>query len=305
MATIEKLFNFDDQLLGRQIAGQKEDFQVGQLAPGPWGLMASGINKIGRGLFNNNNDILKEKVAAETALATVQQNLGDDISDPDKLYPALIKELAANGANPKSILQVQEVYSAQKAASNKAELDFLKSKFDMSAKEADLRLKQNKNTDDVVSKNQKALRDEIKHDENYGITDLKSMGIDSPEDSNILPGYRNILDETLSFTDANGNPIFKSISAAKAHIAKVFRKYKNSPELGYDEKFFFWSDDELNIDMFRHYVRAEAGQQVSIEDVLGPPVDEDGNPLMKDGVRLEWSGNFDADGKPTLKKVGE
>ena len=30
MATIEKLFNFDDQLLGRQLAGQKDDFQMGQ-----------------------------------------------------------------------------------------------------------------------------------------------------------------------------------------------------------------------------------------------------------------------------------
>lgn len=95
MATIEKLFNFDDQLLGRQLAGQKDDFQMGQLAPGPWGLMAAGVNRIGRGLFNNNNDLLKEKAAAETALATVQEQLGDDISDPDKLYPALIKRISS------------------------------------------------------------------------------------------------------------------------------------------------------------------------------------------------------------------
>jgi hypothetical protein len=308
MATIEKLFNFDDQLLGRQLAGQKDDFQMGQLAPGPWGLMAAGVNRIGRGLFNNNDDLLKEKAAAETALSTVQEQLGDDISDPDKLYPALIKELSAAGANPKSILQVQEVYANQKAASNKSTIETLKLQNELYKTERDYTTAIKNKGDTYIQKNQDALRKQMNEDENYGVGDLKALGFDDPNDNNIIGAYRNILDEALGFRDEKGEPMFESISEAKAHIAKVFRNNKNNPQLGYDEGYEFFNmfdDDELNTDMFRHLVRAEAGQDVSFNDVLGPPVDEEGNPLTMDGKPLEWTGKVDANGEATLKVIGE
>lgn len=308
MATIEKLFNFDDQLLGRQLAGQKDDFQMGQLAPGPWGLMAAGVNRIGRGLFNNNNDLLKEKAAAETALATVQEQLGDDISDPDKLYPALIKELAANGANPKSILQVQEVYAGQKAAANESTIKTLKLQNELYKTERDYNTGIKNKGDAYIQKNQDALRKQINEDENYGVGDLKALGFDDPNDNNIIGAYRNILDEALGFRDEKGEPMFESIAEAKAHIAKVFKNSKDNPALGYDEGYEFfnpWDDDELNTDMFRQLVRAEAGQDVSFNDVFGPPVDEEGNPLTKDGKEVEWTGKVDANGDPTLKIKGE
>ena len=211
MATIEKLFNFDDQLLGRQLAGQKDDFQMGQLAPGPWGLMAAGVNRIGRGLFNNNNDLLKDKAAAETALSTVQEQLGDDISDPDKLYPALIKELSAAGANPKSILQVQEVYANQKAASNKSQIETLKLQNELYKTERDYTTGIKNKGDAYIQKNQDALRKQMNEDENYGVGDLKAMGFDDPNDNNIIGAYRNILDEALGFRDEKGEPMFESI----------------------------------------------------------------------------------------------
>jgi hypothetical protein len=301
MATIEKLFNFDDQLLGRQLAGQKDDFQMGQLAPGPWGLMAAGVNRIGRGLFNNNDDLLKEKAAAETALSTVQEQLGDDISDPDKLYPALIKELSAAGANPKSILQVQEVYANQKAASNKSTIETLKLQNELYKTERDYTTGIKNKGDTYIQKNQDALRKQMNEDENYGVSDLKALGFDDPNDNNIIGAYRNILDEALGFRDEKGEPMFESISEAKAHIAKVFRNNKNNKELGYDEGFEFWNpwdDDELNTDMFRLLVRAEAGQQVNFDEILGPA------PMM-DGKQMEWTGKLNAAGEPTLKVVGE
>ena len=301
MATIEKLFNFDDQLLGRQLAGQKDDFQMGQLAPGPWGLMAAGVNRIGRGLFNNNDDLLKEKAAAETALSTVQEQLGEDISDPDKLYPALIKELSAAGANPKSILQVQEVYANQKAASNKSTIETLKLQNELYKTERDYTTGIKNKGDTYIQKNQDALRKQMNEDENYGVGDLKAMGFDDPNDNNIIGAYRNILDEALGFRDEKGEPMFESISEAKAHIAKVFRNNKNNPELGYDEGFEFFNmldDDELNTDMFRLLVRAEAGQQVNFDEILGPA------PMM-DGKQMEWTGKLNAAGEPTLKVIGE
>ena len=301
MATIEKLFNFDDQLLGRQLAGQKDDFQMGQLAPGPWGLMAAGVNRIGRGLFNNNDDLLKEKAAAETALSTVQEQLGEDISDPDKLYPALIKELSAAGANPKSILQVQEVYANQKAASNKSQIETLKLQNELYKTERDYTTGIKNKGDTYIQKNQDALRKQMNEDENYGVGDLKAMGFDDPNDNNIIGAYRNILDEALGFRDEKGEPMFESISEAKAHIAKVFRNNKNNPELGYDEGFEFFNmldDDELNTDMFRLLVRAEAGQQVNFDEILGPA------PMM-DGKQMEWTGKLNAAGEPTLKVIGE
>ena len=301
MATIEKLFNFDDQLLGRQLAGQKDDFQMGQLAPGPWGLMAAGVNRIGRGLFNNNDDLLKEKAAAETALSTVQEQLGDDISDPDKLYPALIKELSAAGANPKSILQVQEVYANQKAASNKSTIETLKLQNELYKTERDYTTAIKNKGDTYIQKNQDALRKQMNEDENYGVGDLKALGFDDPNDNNIIGAYRNILDEALGFRDEKGEPMFESISEAKAHIAKVFRNNKNNKELGYDEGFEFWNpwdDDELNTDMFRLLVRAEAGQQVNFDEILGPA------PMM-DGKQMEWTGKLNAAGEPTLKVIGE
>jgi hypothetical protein len=301
MATIEKLFNFDDQLLGRQLAGQKDDFQMGQLAPGPWGLMAAGVNRIGRGLFNNNNDLLKDKAAAETALSTVQEQLGDDISDPDKLYPALIKELSAAGANPKSILQVQEVYANQKAASNEATIKTLKLQNELYKTERDYTTGIKNKGDAYIQKNQDALRKQMNEDENYGVGDLKALGFDDPNDNNIIGAYRNILDEALGFRDEKGEPMFESISEAKAHIAKVFKNNKNNKELGYDEGYEFfnpWDDDELNTDMFRLLVRAEAGQQVNFDEILGPA------PMM-DGKQMEWTGKLNAAGEPTLKVIGE
>ena len=245
--------------------------------------------------------MLKDKAAAETALSTVQEQLGDDISDPDKLYPALIKELSAAGANPKSILQVQEVYANQKAESNKSQIETLKLQNELYKTERDYTTGIKNKGDTYIQKNQDALRKQMNEDENYGVGDLKAMGFDDPNDNNIIGAYRNILDEALGFRDEKGEPMFESISEAKAHIAKVFKNNKNNKELGYDEGYEFfnpWDDDELNTDMFRLLVRAEDGQQVNFDEILGPAT-------MMDGKQMEWTGKLNAAGEPTLKVIGE
>jgi len=296
MATIEKLFNFDDQLLGRQLAGQKDDFQMGQLAPGPWGLMAAGVNRIGRGLFNNNNDLLKEKAAAETALATVQEQLGEDISDPDKLYPALIKELAANGANPKSILQVQEVYANQKAVAAKTNLDTLKYRTDLETNLIKIDETNEKNTNQVIQNNTKDLQTRIKTDPGFGTSELKSMGFNDPEGIGLVTEFQGMVEETLSFTDERGNPKFKTVDSAIQHIKKTLNKHKDSKAMGYDEGMTLnpFDDDEVNTQYWRTLIAVEAGQNVDMADAMGEPAPPG----------WEYDGGI-VDGEPTLKRIGE
>ena len=108
MATIEGLFNFDDKLLARDIAGQRQDYMFGNNMPKGYGAVGMGFNKMLRGLFNNDDPILKEKALAEEALQLTQQELGGDMSDPSKMYGVLIKNLNELGASPQSISQVAD-----------------------------------------------------------------------------------------------------------------------------------------------------------------------------------------------------
>ena len=108
MATIEGLFNFDEKILARDIAGQREDYMFGNNMPKGYGAVGMGFNKMLRGLFNNDNPILKEKAIAEEALQLTQQQLGGDMTDPAKMYGALIKNLNELGASPQSISQVAD-----------------------------------------------------------------------------------------------------------------------------------------------------------------------------------------------------
>lgn len=108
MATVEGLFNFDEKILARDIAGQREDYMFGNNMPKGYGAVGMGWNKMLRGLFNNNDPILKEKALAEEALQLTQQQLGGDMSDPSKMYGVLIQNLTELGASPQSISQVAD-----------------------------------------------------------------------------------------------------------------------------------------------------------------------------------------------------
>ena len=108
MATVEGLFNFDEKLLARDVAGQRQDYMFGNNMPKGYGAVGMGWNQMLRGLFNNNDPILKEKALAEEALQMTQQQLGGDMTDPSKMYGLLMKNLNQLGASPQSVSQVAD-----------------------------------------------------------------------------------------------------------------------------------------------------------------------------------------------------
>ena len=108
MATVEGLFNFDEKILARDIAGQREDYMFGNNMPKGYGAVGMGWNQMLRGLFNNNDPILKEKALAEEALQLTQEQLGGNMSDPSKMYGVLLENLNKLGASPQSISQVAD-----------------------------------------------------------------------------------------------------------------------------------------------------------------------------------------------------
>ena len=108
MATVEGLVNFDEKILARDVAGQRQDYMFGNNMPKGYGAVGMGWNKMLRGLFNNDDPILKEKAIAEEALQMTQQQLGGDMSDPSKMYGVLLQNLNKLGASPQSVSQVAD-----------------------------------------------------------------------------------------------------------------------------------------------------------------------------------------------------
>ena len=120
MATVERLFNFDEKILARDIAGQRQDAMFGNSMPEGYGGIGMGWNQMLRGIFNNNDSILKEKALAEEALQMTQQQLGGDMTDPAKMYGQLMKNLTDLGASPDSISMVADKKAViESDASNK------------------------------------------------------------------------------------------------------------------------------------------------------------------------------------------
>ena len=129
MATVEGLFNFDEKLLARDVAGQRQDYMFGNNMPKGYGAVGMGWNKMLRGLFNNDNPILKEKAIAEEALQMTQQQLGGDMSDPSKMYGILMKNLTELGASPDSITKVADRKTQADATSATTRLAASKEEF--------------------------------------------------------------------------------------------------------------------------------------------------------------------------------
>ena len=129
MATVEGLFNFDEKLLARDVAGQRQDYMFGNNMPKGYGAVGMGWNQMLRGLFNNNDSILKEKALAEEALQMTQQQLGGDMSDPSKMYGVLMKNLTELGASPDSITKVAERKTEADTASATSRLATAKEEF--------------------------------------------------------------------------------------------------------------------------------------------------------------------------------
>ena len=122
MATIEKLFNFEERQQAQDILGQRGDLGFGALMPKGYGAIGAGVNKIGRNLFGSNDPILKERAAVEGALFETQNELTpEQMADPNVLYPTMMAKLKNLNVNPKMVLGLQQIMQDQMTAKTTAE----------------------------------------------------------------------------------------------------------------------------------------------------------------------------------------
>jgi hypothetical protein len=126
MATIEKLFNFEERQQAQDILGQKEDLGFGALMPTGYGAIGAGVNKLGRNIFGNNDPVLKERAAIEGALLETQNELTpEQMADPSVLYPTMMAKLKNLNVNPKMVLGLQQIMQDQLATKSTAEYNNL------------------------------------------------------------------------------------------------------------------------------------------------------------------------------------
>jgi len=230
MATIEGLFNFDEKILARDVAGQREDYMFGNNMPKGYGAVGMGFNKMLRGLFNNNDPILKEKALAEEALQLTQQQLGGDMTDPAKMYGALIKNLNELGASPQSISQVADKKATiESDASNQEIANHLKLLTLNQSAQKDTQSNIN-NFRGFRQKVAKQLTDELKLDSLSGnkqivfeISDKLTEGEDKARDSFnnlVLSEITNVINDKTVEDD------FDSSSVLQEALENVSSKYK-------------------------------------------------------------------------------
>jgi hypothetical protein len=254
MATVEGLFNFDEKLLARQVAGQREDAMFGNTMPKGYGAIGSGWNQMLRGVFNNDNPILKEKAIAEEALQMTQQQLGGDMTDPAKMYSVLMKNLTDLGASPDSITKVSqrqtEAASSQATASlaasqqeftNVMALSTLADKKQMNQEAID------KNTTKGMEVLEKQLADQIKIEpkymENQALSVLRpTEGWNDFDGGSSGQALEVLTKQLIRAKGPDGKPLFNGLSDAVETAKTVL--VASGPEAGN----WWWSNDQINTD---------------------------------------------------------
>ena len=254
MATIEGLFNFDEKILARDIAGQREDYMFGNNMPKGYGAVGMGFNKMLRGLFNNDNPILKEKAIAEEALQLTQQQLGGDMSDPSKMYGLLMKNLTELGASPDSITQVSERKVQADATAATSRLAASKEEFNnnMAVLEYGRKIKEDqddleKDVNNNLIKVEKQLEERIKLEpkfmENQALSVLRATEGWNDFDGGTSGQALDIL--TRQFIRAkgpDGKLLFNGLTDALETAKSVL--VRSGPEAG----TWWWSDDKIDQD---------------------------------------------------------
>ena len=252
MATVEGLFNFDEKLLARQVAGQREDAMFGNTMPKGYGAIGSGWNQMLRGVFNNDNPILKEKAIAEEALQMTQQQLGGDMTDPAKMYSILMKNLTDLGASPDSITKVSQrqteaaasqatasLAASQQEFTNVMALSTLADKKQMNQETID------KNTTSGIQTIEKQLEAKLKVEPDY----FKNMATGLLNESNGLGADFNgdttataLAELTRMFVRAkgpDGKALFNGLIDAETEAKNVLKD--SGPEASH-----LWGADEIN-----------------------------------------------------------
>lgn len=181
---IEKLFNFDEQSLTRDLAGQKADAQFGALMPKGYGAVGAGFNSIVRGLFGSQDPALQEQTKVNQAFKNVNDRVGDT-SDPIKLYEELLKELSSVGASPRSIAGVAQILQENKTAQSSIDSTNLLKEMTIASQVQDRKTKNELNLNKLATKKlenlSKAMRDPTSQEFQLLTEQITSMGID--EDS--------------------------------------------------------------------------------------------------------------------------
>tara|TARA_R110002050_G_scaffold284744_2_gene434082 strand:- start:1215 stop:2189 length:975 start_codon:yes stop_codon:yes gene_type:complete len=252
MATVEGLFNFDEKLLARQVAGQREDAMFGNSMPKGYGAIGSGWNQMLRGIFNNDNPILKEKAIAEEALQMTQQQLGGDMTDPAKMYSILMKNLTDLGASPDSITKVSQRQTEAAASQAASSLATSQQEFNNLMKLSDLDSKNmmNQNTIEKTATKgieviEKQLENKLKVEPDY----FKNMAKGLLNSTNYLGADFNgdttataLAELTGMFVRAkgpNGKALFNGLLDAETEAKQVLKD--SNPEATH-----FWGADKLN-----------------------------------------------------------
>jgi hypothetical protein len=252
MATVEGLFNFDEKLLARDIAGQREDYMFGNNMPKGYGAVGMGWNQMLRGLFNNDNPILKEKAIAEEALQMTQQQLGGDMSDPSKMYGMLMKNLTELGASPDSITKVAERKTTADAAAATTSLATSQQEFNnnMAVLEYGRKMKGDqddfeKNVDANMLKVEKQLADQLELEpkflENQALSVLRPTEKWADFDGGTAGQALGVLTRQLIRAKGpDGKGLFNGLTDALETAKSVL--VRSGPEAGN----WWWSDDKIN-----------------------------------------------------------
>ena len=119
--TLDKLFNFDEQTLARQVMNEKRYAQQAASDASGWGGTVAGFsrltdNVIGPGgMLGAKDPILEEKALVETAFANAQNNLTpEELADPTILYTKMLGELQNVGASSKYTMGLSKMIEEQK-----------------------------------------------------------------------------------------------------------------------------------------------------------------------------------------------
>lgn len=252
MATVEGLFNFDEKILARDIAGQREDYMFGNNMPKGYGAVGMGWNKMLRGLFNNDDPILKEKAIAEEALQLTQQQLGGDMSDPSKMYAVLMKNLNELGASPDSITKVAERKVEADATLAATRLATAKEQFNnnMAVMEYGRKVQNDKDsieqkTDANMLKVEKQLEDAIelepKYMENQALSVLRpTEGWNDFDGGTAGQALYTLTRQLIRAKGPNGKGLFNGLTDALETAKSIL--VRSGPEAG----TWWWSDDKID-----------------------------------------------------------
>jgi len=271
MATIEGLFNFDEKILARDVAGQRQDYMFGNNMPKGYGAVGMGWNQMLRGLFNNNDPILKEKALAEEALQMTQEQLGGDMSDPSKMYGMLMKNLTELGASPDSITKVAERKTEADSTSAASRLATAKEEFNnnMAVLEYGRKIKGDqddleKDVNNNFIKIEKQLDDKLKVEPHYMKNQALSV-LRATEGWNDFDGATSgqaldiLTRQFIRAKGPEGKPLFNGLTDALETAKTVL--VRSGPEAG----TWWWSDDKINQDALYSVAAGEIQSRGGVE----------------------------------------